>query len=48
VIDRGDLAAAVRSTTSYGGVSGFVAIDASTGNRIDDPVALDRCAAGTG
>jgi hypothetical protein len=48
VMNRGDLAAAVRGTTSYRGVSCFVAIDASTGNRIDDPVALDRCAAGTG
>jgi ABC-type branched-subunit amino acid transport system substrate-binding protein len=48
VISRDDLAAAVRSTTSYRGVSCTIAIDASTGNRIDDPVALSRCAADTG
>ena len=46
VISRDDLATAVRSTTNYGGVSCTIAIDASTGNRIDDPVALSRCAAG--
>jgi len=43
-----DLAAAVRGTTDDRGVSCFVAIDASTADRIDDPVALDRCVAGTG
>jgi len=46
VINRDDLASAVRSTTNYRGVSCTIAIDASTGNRIDDPVALSRCAVG--
>jgi hypothetical protein len=40
VITRDDLAAAVRSTTNYRGASCTIAIDASTGNRIDDPVSL--------
>src|SRR5262249_26874312 len=44
VIQRGSLANAVRSTTNYQGVSCTVSIDASTGDRINDPTALTRCA----
>jgi len=45
IVNRRELAASVRSTTDYPGVSCTVAIDARTGNRIDDPAALDGCAA---
>jgi ABC-type branched-subunit amino acid transport system substrate-binding protein len=45
VIDRAALARDVRSTKHYDGVSCTVAFDRATGNRIDDPAALARCAA---
>jgi ABC-type branched-subunit amino acid transport system substrate-binding protein len=48
VIDRSTLAAAVRSTAQFQGVSCRVAIDPATGNRVNDPVALDRCTAASG
>jgi len=44
VVSREDLATMVRSTTGFQGVSCTVTIDASTGNRIDDPIALAKCA----
>lgn len=45
VIDRAALARDVRSTKRYAGVSCTVTIDRATGNRIDDPASLARCAA---
>jgi ABC-type branched-subunit amino acid transport system substrate-binding protein len=42
VIDRARLARAVRNTRYYSGVSCQVTLDGS-GNRVDDPTALDRC-----
>jgi ABC-type branched-subunit amino acid transport system substrate-binding protein len=48
VIQRETLATAVRATTSYQGVSCTVSIDANTGNRVNDPTALTRCASDTG
>ena len=45
VIDRAALAAAVRGTTAYEGVICTVTLDPATGNRVDDPAALSRCAA---
>jgi ABC-type branched-subunit amino acid transport system substrate-binding protein len=44
VIDRSALAQAVRSTTKFQGVSCTVTLDPATGNRLDDPDALSRCA----
>jgi ABC-type branched-subunit amino acid transport system substrate-binding protein len=46
VIDRAALARAVHDTTSYQGVTCTVSLDPTTGYRIDDPVALSRCAEG--
>jgi ABC-type branched-subunit amino acid transport system substrate-binding protein len=46
VIDRAALAAAVRSTRHFQGVTCTITIDPATGNRIDDPEALSRCAGG--
>ena len=43
VIDRAALAAAVRSTTGFEGVSCTVTLDPATGNRVDDPAALAAC-----
>lgn len=45
VLDRAALARAVRSTRHYEGVTCTVTLDPATGNRIDDPDALARCAA---
>jgi len=44
VIDRAALAAAVRETTGYRGVTCDVTLDPATGNRVNDPDALARCA----
>lgn len=43
VVNRAALAAAVRATTSYDGVTCTVTLDPATGNRIDDREALSRC-----
>jgi ABC-type branched-subunit amino acid transport system substrate-binding protein len=45
VIDRAALAAAVRGTTAFRGVTCTVTFDPKTGNRVNDPAALARCAA---
>lgn len=45
VIDRAALAADVRSTRRYDGVTCTVTFDRATGNRVNDPAALARCAA---
>jgi ABC-type branched-subunit amino acid transport system substrate-binding protein len=44
VIDRGALAAAVRSTRRFEGVTCTVTLEPQTGNRVNDPAALARCA----
>jgi ABC-type branched-subunit amino acid transport system substrate-binding protein len=44
LVNRAALAHAVRNTTSYRGVSCTLTLDPSTGNRLDDPLALSRCA----
>jgi len=44
VIKRAALATAMRSTTNYQGVTCTITLDPATGNRIDDPAALARCA----
>jgi len=44
VINRAALAQAVRSTTKYQGVTCTVTLDPATGYRINDPIALARCA----
>jgi ABC-type branched-subunit amino acid transport system substrate-binding protein len=46
VIDRAALASAVRNTTNFEGVTCTVTLDPLTGNRIDDPASLARCAEG--
>jgi ABC-type branched-subunit amino acid transport system substrate-binding protein len=46
VIDRGELADAVRRTVGFAGVSCDVSLDPVTGSRLNDPEALARCAAG--
>lgn len=46
VIDRAELADAVRTTTKYQGVTCRLTLDPATGNRINDPEALARCAEG--
>jgi ABC-type branched-subunit amino acid transport system substrate-binding protein len=46
VVDRAALASAVRDTTKFQGVTCAVTLDPSTGNRVDDPAALARCADG--
>jgi len=43
VVDRAALAAAVRATTKYQGVTCTVTLDPATGNRVDDPDQLARC-----
>jgi len=43
-VNRAALAHAVRNTTTYQGVSCTIALDPSTGNRLNDPLALSRCA----
>jgi ABC-type branched-subunit amino acid transport system substrate-binding protein len=44
VIDRAKLAAIVRHTRRFPGVSCTITMDPATGYRIDDPAALARCA----
>jgi ABC-type branched-subunit amino acid transport system substrate-binding protein len=44
VIDRAALASAVRNTTNYQGVTCTITLDPTTGNRVNDPAALTRCA----
>jgi ABC-type branched-subunit amino acid transport system substrate-binding protein len=44
IIDRAALATAVRSTRSFPGVTCTVTLDKATGNRVNDPAALKRCA----
>jgi len=48
IIDRAALAHAVRTTTDYQGVSCTITLDPATGDRLDDPAALSRCAGVTG
>jgi ABC-type branched-subunit amino acid transport system substrate-binding protein len=43
VVNRAALARAVRATTSYQGVTCVVTLDSRTGNRVNDPAALERC-----
>ncbi|HEX3454330.1 MAG TPA: hypothetical protein VHS03_06870 [Gaiellaceae bacterium] len=43
IISRVALAAAVRNTTNFPGVSCTITLDPTTGNRVNDPTALDRC-----
>ena len=42
-VDRAALAAAVRNTTNYTGVSCTITLDPSTGNRIDDHTPHSTC-----
>jgi ABC-type branched-subunit amino acid transport system substrate-binding protein len=44
VVDRAALASAVRHTVGFRGVSCTITLDPTTGNRINDAAALDRCA----
>jgi hypothetical protein len=44
VINRSALARAVRNTTNFPGVSCTVSFDPATGNRLNDPASLARCA----
>jgi ABC-type branched-subunit amino acid transport system substrate-binding protein len=44
IVDRSALAQAVRGTTKYQGVTCTVTLDPATGFRVNDPVALARCA----
>jgi hypothetical protein len=44
VVDRAELAAAVRRTTNFPGVTCAVSLDPATGYRIDDSAELARCA----
>ena len=44
VIDRKELAKAVRQTTEFPGVTCTISFDPATGNRINDPASLARCA----
>jgi ABC-type branched-subunit amino acid transport system substrate-binding protein len=47
VINRAELASAVRNTTGFqGGVTCTITLDPSTGNRVNDPATLARCAEG--
>ena len=46
VIDRAELADAVRTTAKYQGVTCKLTIEPTTGNRVNDPDALARCAEG--
>ena len=43
LINRAALASAVRNTTNYWGVSCTITLDPATGNRLNDPAALQRC-----
>jgi len=44
VVNRAAVASAVRSTTKFQGVTCTITLDPATGNRIDDPTRLSRCA----
>ena len=44
VIDRAKLARAIRQTTNFKGVTCTIRFDPSSGDRVSDPAALDRCA----
>jgi ABC-type branched-subunit amino acid transport system substrate-binding protein len=44
VINRAALASAVRNTRGFPGVSCTITLDPTTGNRVNDPAALARCA----
>jgi len=46
VIGRTALAHAVRTTNGYAGVSCTITLDRATGNCVDDPQALAKCALG--
>jgi ABC-type branched-subunit amino acid transport system substrate-binding protein len=46
VIDRAALSSAVRNTTNFQGVTCTITLDPLTGNRVNDPEALARCAEG--
>ncbi len=46
VVDRTRLASAVRSTTDFQGVSCTITLAPATGDRVNDPAALARCAEG--
>ena len=46
VIDRAELADAVRTTAKYQGVTCKLTLEPGTGNRVNDPDALARCAEG--
>jgi ABC-type branched-subunit amino acid transport system substrate-binding protein len=45
IVDRTALARAVRGTARYQGVSCTITLDPATGNRLNDPTTLSRCAA---
>jgi ABC-type branched-subunit amino acid transport system substrate-binding protein len=44
VINRAKLARAIRQTTNFKGVTCTITLDPSTGDRLSDPAALNRCA----
>ena len=44
VIDREELAKAVRRTTDFAGVTCTIRLEPATGNRVDDAASLARCA----
>jgi ABC-type branched-subunit amino acid transport system substrate-binding protein len=46
LIDRAELADAVRTTVRFQGVTCTLALEPATGNRVNDPDALARCAEG--
>ena len=46
VIDRAELADAVRTTVRFQGVTCALTLEPTTGNRVNDPDALARCAGG--
>jgi len=44
LINRAALASAVRNTTNYWGVTCTITLDPASGNRLNDPASLQRCA----
>jgi ABC-type branched-subunit amino acid transport system substrate-binding protein len=46
ILNRTALARSVRNTAGYPGVSCAITLDPATGNRLDDPAALSKCAIG--
>jgi ABC-type branched-subunit amino acid transport system substrate-binding protein len=46
IVNRAALARAVRNTAGYPGVTCAITLDPTTGNRVDDPAALSKCALG--